>query len=154
VVLVSACDSREFTEREQRILKSLSLDKLGSPDSESNRVAFNEQAQQFGEQLFFEKKLSGNGDFSCASCHQRDKFFTDGIPVGIAAGAATRNTPALHGVAWQTWFYWDGRRDSLWSQALTPLEAAKEMASDRVTVTRVIARTPEYWATRIKKANG
>lgn len=69
---------------------------------------------------------------------------TDGLPVGIAAGTTTRNTPALHGVAWQTWFYWDGRRDSLWSQALTPIEAAKEMASDRVTVTRLIASTPAY----------
>lgn len=143
-LLLSACGRSEFTEREKAILQSLSIKKLPEPTAASNQYAFNKQAQQLGEALFHDKKLSGNDQFSCASCHHPDKFFTDGLPVGVAAGTTTRNTPALHGVAWSTWFYWDGRRDSLWSQALTPIEAANEMNSNRVAVTQLIANTANY----------
>ena len=112
----------------------------------SNRVANNKSAQLFGEQLFNDTGLSSSGNFSCASCHDPDNFIIDGLPTGVAQGKTDRNPPALHGVAWQDWFYWDGRRDSLWSQALTPIEAAKEMASDRVSTIRFISESPEYRA--------
>lgn len=145
-VTLCACGRTEFTEREKNILASLSLDKLRPPASVSNRVANNKSAQLFGEQLFNDTGLSSSGNFSCASCHDPDNFFIDGLPTGVAQGKTDRNTPALHGVAWQDWFYWDGRRDSLWSQALTPIEAAKEMASDRVSTIRFISESPEYRA--------
>ncbi len=144
VLLAGSCGRSEFTEREQTILQSLSLENLGPPSSESNKYAFNKQAQQFGEQLFHEKNLSSSQKFSCASCHLPGKFFTDGLPTGVAAGSTNRNTQALHGAAWQSWFYWDGRRDSLWSQALTPIEAPQEMDGNRVAVTHFIANTPDY----------
>lgn len=142
--LVSSCERTDFNERQKVILQSLSLQNLSAPVSESNKYAFNGAAQQFGEELFHDKRLSRNNEFSCASCHQPQKHFTDGLPTGIAAGTTTRNTPPLHGVAWQSWFYWDGRRDSLWAQALTPIEAPNEMASDRITITRLIANAPNY----------
>ncbi len=142
--VLSGCGKSEFTEREKNILATLSLAKLNPPVAESNRYAFDERAQQFGEQLFHDPALSSNGEVACSTCHQPDKFFTDGLPTGIAIGETTRNTPALHGVAWQTWFYWDGRRDSLWAQALAPIEAPKEMGSDRVATTRLIATNPQY----------
>jgi len=144
VTLATACGRNEFTEREKNILASLSLSKLIPASAESNKVAFNVQAQQFGEQLFHEKQLSAGNKFSCASCHLPDKFFTDGLPTGVGVETTNRNTPALHGAAWQTWFYWDGRRDSMWSQALTPIEAPQEMAGDRVAVTRYIAGNQNY----------
>lgn len=144
VIFLTGCGRTEFTERETNILATLSLSKLIPAAAESNNVAFNEQAQQFGQSLFHETRLSVNNQFSCASCHQPDKFFTDGLPTGIGIEKTNRNTPALHGAAWQAWFYWDGRRDSLWAQALTPIEAPKEMASDRVTVTRLIANDQTY----------
>jgi cytochrome c peroxidase len=40
--------------------------------------------------------------------------------------------------------YWDGRRDSQWSQALSPLEDANEHGTDRRHVVRVIAEDPAY----------
>ena len=144
VTLATACGRNDFTEREKNILASLSLSKLIPASAESNKVAFNVQAQQFGEQLFHEKQLSAGNKFSCASCHLPDKFFTDGLPTGVGVETTNRNTPALHGAAWQTWFYWDGRRDSMWSQALTPIEAPQEMAGDRVAVTRYIAGNQSY----------
>jgi cytochrome c peroxidase len=44
-------------------------------------------------------------------------------------------------VAYNAWFFWDGRRDSLWAQALTPLEDALEHAGTRLFYARFIAAT-------------
>ena len=45
----------------------------------------------------------------------------------------------LAGVAWSPWFFWDGRRDSLWAQALTPLEDQAEHAGTRAGYAHFIA---------------
>lgn len=144
VLLATSCGRNEFTEREKNILSTLSLSKLIPASAESNRYAFNEQAQQLGEQLFFDTQLSAGNRFSCASCHLPEKFFTDGLPTGVGVETTNRNTPALHGSAWQSWFYWDGRRDSMWSQALTPIESPQEMAGDRVAITKFLAGNQNY----------
>jgi len=139
IIFATACGRNEFTDREKTILATLSLSKLTPAAAVSNKFAFDERAQQFGEELFHETKLSAGNEFSCGSCHLPEKFFTDGLPTGVAVETTTRNTPALHGAAWQSWFYWDGRRDSMWSQALTPIESPQEMAGDRVAVTKTTA---------------
>ena len=33
---------------------------------------------RLGRRLFYDTRLSGNGTFSCASCHQQNRAFTDG----------------------------------------------------------------------------
>jgi cytochrome c peroxidase len=38
-----------------------------------------------GRFLFYDKRLSGNGTQSCASCHHQDKAFTDGKAVAIGS---------------------------------------------------------------------
>ena len=45
----------------------------------------------------------------------------------------------LAGVAWGPWFFWDGRRDSLWAQALTPLEDPREHAATRAFYAHFVA---------------
>ena len=59
----------------------------------------------------------------------------------MAKGAALgdRRTPSIALAAHARWQFWDGRADSLWAQALGPLEDAREMASSRVFVARRIA---------------
>ena len=114
------------------------------PPSPGNHYADNPQAADLGERIFFDPRFSGNGKLSCASCHQPERFFTDGLPRGIGMQSTLRNTPTLQGAAFQSWFYWDGRRDSLWSQALVPFEAAEEMGSDRLAVIRKLGKNPEY----------
>ena len=134
-----------WTESEVSILRSLSLTALPAlPNSFSNRFADLAQAQVFGKQLFFDKRLSGNGKLSCASCHQQEKYFTDGLSRAVGTTTGTRNTPTVVGSGWLRWFYWDGRRDSLWSQALIPFEATNEMGSSRLAVTRFVAQNKKY----------
>ncbi|WP_166260729.1 cytochrome-c peroxidase [Marinobacter salicampi] len=134
-----------FTEREHRILKSLSLAALGPvPPSPSNRVADDDRAVNMGRALFFDKNLSVDGSLSCATCHQPEKAFTDGKPLAEGIDRTGRNTPTLYGAAYLDWLYWDGRRDTLWSQALIPFEAPSEMGSSRVGVVRRVLSDPDY----------
>ena len=102
------------------------------PDDPGNRFADNPAAAELGQQLFFDPRLSANGRVSCATCHVPQNHFTDGRPVARGIGETSRNTPTILGIAYSPWFFWDGRSDSLWSQALGPMESAVEHGSNRI----------------------
>lgn len=142
--LLSACSEPPLTERERRIFSSFSLTRLPPPFTETNRVARNPAAAALGKQLFMDASLSSNGKISCATCHDPQNHFIDGVAKAKGLSTLQRNTPSLSGAAWFQWQYWDGRRDSLWSQALTPLEAKAEMGSNRVAVARLFQENESY----------
>lgn len=83
----------------------------------------------FGRALFFDQRLSANGQISCASCHQPERAFTDGraTAVGVTGEPGTRNSPSLLGVATVPALFWDGRAASLEQQALLPFTTPIEM---------------------------
>ncbi len=129
-----------WSEREIRILRSLWIGNLPAPSDPSNRFAADPRAVALGHRLFFEARLSATGEISCASCHRPERHFTDGLPRarGLAEGA--RNTPTVVGSAWSPWLFWDGRKDSLWAQALAPLEHPGEHGGTRTRHAWVIVR--------------
>jgi cytochrome c peroxidase len=134
-----------WTAAEIRILKSLSLHSLPPlPADPGNAAADDERAAILGHRLFFDTRLSANGAVACATCHRPELLFTDGLPVAIGAGRGQRNTPGLAGVAFSPWHFWDGRKDSLWSQALAPLENVLEHAGNRMQYVRLLATDAEY----------
>jgi cytochrome c peroxidase len=140
VTVLSACSSDAFTDAEKAAVASLSLDALGpAPADPSNKYADSQLAAAFGATLFFEPRLSGNGDVSCSTCHQVDRQFQDDRPLGRAVGLTDRRTMPLAGVAWSPWQFWDGRKDSLWAQALGPLEDAREHGGNRTAYVHFIA---------------
>ncbi len=114
------------------------------PPDPTNAVADNPEAAAFGQQLFFDGRLSANGKISCSTCHQPIRRFTDGLPKGVAIGQSKRNTPSIVGTAYSPWLYWDGRKDSQWAQALAPLEDPNEHASSRLQVLGIIASVSAY----------
>ncbi len=134
----------QWSKSELAVLKSLWIGSL-QPNRQplENRVAQEVQAV-LGHRLFFDPNLSANKRVSCASCHEPERYFTDGRKLAQGLGDVQRNTPSLVGVAYNHWFYWDGRRDSLWSQAIVPIEALNEMGSTRLELVRDIARQPDY----------
>jgi cytochrome c peroxidase len=73
-----------------------------------------------GRQLFFDKRLSGDGSRSCYSCHVCEKGLTDGIAKAIGAyeKALPRHSPTLWNIGYHKEFYWDGRSPSLEKQAI------------------------------------
>jgi cytochrome c peroxidase len=112
-----------WTPKERRAIHELSLAALPAvPRDPSNRVADDPRAAELGHRLFFDRGFSANGRVSCSSCHMPKRGFQDGRPRGRGLGTTPRRTMPLASVAYARWLFWDGRRDSLWAQALTPLE--------------------------------
>ena len=134
-----------WTDASKATLRSLWIESLPPLEADpSNRVADNDDAVIMGNRLFFDTRMSANGGVSCATCHQPDLEFTDGLSRGRGIGESKRNTRSIVGVAHSPWFYWDGRRDSLWSQALSPLEDPDEHGSDRLSLVRFVTTEPTY----------
>ena len=129
-----------WTVSEKAMLKSLSLTSLErlEPDP-SNRFGDDPRAAALGKALFFDTRLSGNGKVSCATCHVPTRDFQDGTPLGHGVGTTARRTMPVVGTAHYSWFFWDGRTDSQWQQALGPLESAVEHGGTRTEYTHVIA---------------
>ncbi|WP_262030291.1 cytochrome c peroxidase [Microvirga sp. Mcv34] len=97
-----------------------------------------------GAKLFEDARLSGSGDVSCASCHQADLSFSDGVDrhVGHDGQPLDRRTPALWNLAWGLSFFWDGRASSLEAQAMGPIENEREMAGNLENALRALDADP------------
>jgi len=82
-----------------------------------------------GRRLFNEKRLSSDGTVSCASCHNPDLYFTDGLKVakGVGGQLGPRNSPTVLNAVFNTAQFWDGRAASLEEQAGIPIAAPNEM---------------------------
>lgn len=115
-----------------------------TPPNPTNAWADSAEAAALGERLFHDCDLSGDGNVACATCHDPAKSFADGIAISLGAGRGRRNTPAIWNVAQLRWLFWDGRADSLWAQALQPIESAVEMNGSRRLVYGRIAGDAEY----------
>ena len=102
----------------------LSPSLLGLPaPSAGHKDALESRAQAvLGKRLFFDARLSADDKIRCASCHQPEKAFSDGLRVsqGIGDRTGTRNAPSLINVVFASSLFWDGRRDTLEAQALDP----------------------------------
>jgi cytochrome c peroxidase len=109
-----------------------------APLDATNAHLVHPAAAKLGQALFFEPRLSSNQQVSCATCHIPEQFFADGKRLAEGLAKGTRNTPTILNAAYQRWFFWDGRSDSLWSQALQPIENPLEMGSNRAAVLRLI----------------
>jgi len=137
--------AEDWSSRERAMMRSLTLPKQRkTPEDTSNRLLGRPQAISLGQALFFDSGLSLNGDLSCASCHDPRLHFTDGKKKSVGSRELKRNSPTLLGAAHGDWFYWDGRRDSVWSQALSPIETPGEMDNNRMRVVRYVLGSKAY----------
>lgn len=123
------------------ILRHSALQTL--PRDPTDRVGDNPRAARFGQYLFFDGQFSANGKVSCATCHQPARAFTDGRALAKGLAVGTRNTPTVINAAYNHWYFWDGRTDSEWSQALQPFENPREMGTDRLNVVHTVAADPQ-----------
>jgi cytochrome c peroxidase len=116
-----------FDPGEVEVIRSLWIGTLPPlPDDPSNRVDTDPRAAALGRKLFNDPRFSKDGRVSCATCHPHNVNFVDDIPLAQGIGVMDRRSMPLTGVGYNTWFFWDGRKDSLWSQALGPLESEVE----------------------------
>jgi cytochrome c peroxidase len=133
-------DTPRWSAEQRATLRSLSLASLGPlPTDPSNRHADDPRAAALGHRLFFDTRLSANGAVACATCHVPSAEFQDGTPLARGVGTTTRRTMPVAGTAHGAWFFWDGRADSQWAQALGPLESAVEHGGSRAQYAHVVA---------------
>lgn len=139
-VVASRGNPAAWTAEEIEQLRSLSLAELDPlPADPTNRVADDPRAVRLGHRLFFDARLSSNGKVSCASCHVPSREFQDGTPLATGVGTTARRTMPVAGTAYAPFLFWDGRKDSLWSQALGPLESPVEHGGSRAQYAHVVA---------------
>ena len=91
---------------------------------------FSLSAAALGETLFSDTILSKQRTTSCATCHEPNRFFTDGL--AIARGkeptdAGKRHTPTIINRLFSRFQGWSGEGISLDTQAIIPIEATHEM---------------------------
>lgn len=132
----------EFTPQEIRRIRSHSP--LPPVQDPTNRFLNNESAARLGRDLFFDARLSANGRISCATCHDPAHGFADGKPFAEGLQTGRRHTPSLWNAAYNRWFFWDGRADSLWAQALHPIESPAEMGSSRLALAHLVGGEVKY----------
>lgn len=85
-----------------------------------------------GQRLFFDPRLSGDGNMSCATCHNPALGWSDGLPTGRGSKSMLlgRASPTVFNVGYNSIQMWDGRKRTLEDQAMGPMEASVEMNMD------------------------
>jgi len=110
---------------------------------------------ELGKLLFFDPRLSGTNNVSCATCHKPEKAFADGRAVSLGANdqPLARNTPSCLNVGFFQSLFWDGRANSLEEQALAPIQSPAEMNQDLDELAAELRAIPGY-VTRFQEAFG
>ncbi|WP_238877816.1 cytochrome-c peroxidase [Achromobacter xylosoxidans] len=99
-----------------------------------------------GQMLFFDTRLSRKGEVSCASCHQPQRAFTDGLPLAVGEDklmGRRRSTP-LYAAPFAPRLFWDGRAASLKEQVMGPLHDPREMNHDATGAVARLRQTDMY----------
>jgi len=101
-----------------------------------------------GKALFFDTRLSGDGNMSCASCHNPMFGWSDGLGTGKGHKSMVlgRASPTVVNTAYNSIQMWDGRKKSLEDQAMGPMEASAEMNMDTQKLFVWLNAQPGYQA--------
>ncbi|KGO84538.1 cytochrome C peroxidase [Flavobacterium beibuense F44-8] len=78
------------------------------------------ELRELGKILFYDPIVSNEGKLSCASCHNPDKGFTDGVPKSLSniqGKTVLRNAPTLLNAVYADRYFYDLRAFSLEQQA-------------------------------------
>ena len=148
----------DWTDTEWSRVQSLSP--LPAPPPDTSNVYYNSPAAAaLGQAFYFDTRFSGlstlvdsigrpvaaartakgsPANVSCASCHDPSRAGTDesSVPntVSIGAGIYDVNSQQTLVAAYFPLLYWNGRSDSLWSQAIAVNESGVSMNGTRLQV--------------------
>ncbi len=115
-----------------------------------------EEAFQLGRMLFYDGRLSKDGNYPCASCHHQVAVFgtyDHDLSHGFNDQHTTRNAPGLFNLAWKKEFHADGKYKSLEAECLDPIQAPNEMADEMGNVLTKL-RADSHYQEMFKQAFG
>ena len=118
-------------------MKMFSLQR--SPEITDERIAL-------GQQLFNDQSLSSSETISCATCHIKEKAFTDGHikAIGVNGEELQRNSPTLTYAVYQRSLFYDGRADGLEDQIVGVTNNENEFHIDLNKLEEKIQQNPNY----------
>jgi cytochrome c peroxidase len=103
---------------------------------------------ELGKRLFFDPILSGNQRRSCASCHNPEKGFTDGLAKSISfddpGKTLLRNAPGLMNVCMQTTFFQDSRELNLEAQINSVIKNPAELNGNYLNIVALLNQSTTY----------
>ncbi|QHN03523.1 c-type cytochrome [Granulicella sp. WH15] len=99
-----------------------------------------------GRLLFYDKRLSQDNTLACASCHNPQIVFTDGLRFSLGVGGKTgvRNAPTIVNAAYTPFQFWDGRAASLELQVDGPMTNPIEMNQAHDVSIAKLSADPAY----------
>ncbi len=115
------------------------------PDEPEDNQA-NAYRVDLGKKLFFDPRISGDRNMSCATCHNPSLGWSDGLPtaIGFRGKVLDRASPTIINSGFNYLQMWDGREPSLETQALGPLKSSDEMHMDLDKLVIWLNRVPGY----------
>jgi cytochrome c peroxidase len=127
----AGCDDEEPFPSDDELSQIIGLHNVHTPPrAQTNKYADSPQAAALGAKLFADPTFSSCGLIACVSCHPPPNYTVKlAFPPGCN-GAVTRSVPTLLNTAFNDWFYWDGRKDALWSHPIFPLLNHTELDAD------------------------
>ena len=102
---------------------------------------------ELGRKLFYDGRLSKDGNYPCSSCHQQIAAFgtfEHDRSHGYNGSHTLRNAPVLFNLAWQEKYHWDGAFSSLFHEAAQPINSPIEMAEDFTEIVDKLSKDPAY----------
>jgi cytochrome c peroxidase len=109
----AAADEGLLLKQAQLIFKGLPKD-VGTAD-----LPLTSQRTELGRMLFFDPRLTIDGNMSCATCHQPALYGTDGLArsIGVRQRPHPRNAPTILNAALSI-IHWRGDRESVEDQVI------------------------------------
>ena len=112
----------------------------------SQEYAYTSAKAQLGKELFYDTSFSKEGTRSCASCHNPELAFTDGLKTNLSLNGSQllRNTPTLTYAGLQNAQFWDMRQTDLEKQSLDVIQNKDEMHGNIRDNINKISNNPSY----------
>lgn len=117
-----------------------------SPDE---NLKSNPEKINLGKKLFYDTKLSKNNSRSCASCHNPEKAFTDGLKTAtdLLGSPMFRNTPSLNYAGFYHGQFWDMRQADIESLTTNVIENKDEMHGNMADIIKMVQTNTDYATT-------
>ena len=106
-----------------------------------------QQGFTLGKKLFYDGRLSIDGNYPCASCHQQPAAFSTfehDLSHGYNNQFTKRNAPPLFNLVWQSTYQWDGGITDLEAEPVTHITAPNEMAENMNSVVNKLKADATY----------
>jgi cytochrome c peroxidase len=109
-------------------------------------IVYEKAKAELGKKLFFDKELSKDGKFSCASCHH---VYNNGAgekqySIGSGGKELNMNTPTLFNAALNSSFFFDGRTQDRKKQVEISIESSQELDNSVDAILNRVKQSQEY----------